>query len=80
MKLKQIITGFCITLSVYSYAQQAERQWAIDNYHRYYQEAKQVTDKEKQQAIVQLRTYFHTHPYRLKADNSGKKALEFLSC
>mgnify|MGYP000013155536 CR=1 FL=1 len=78
MKLKQIITGFCITLSVYSYAQQAERQWAIDNYHRYYQEAKQVTDKEKQQAIVQLRTYFHSHPYRLKADNSGKKALEFL--
>ena len=41
-----VIVSFWIALS--ASAQNAERIWAFDNYHRYYEEGQQIKDSKKE--------------------------------
>ena len=57
-----VIVSFWIALS--ASAQNAERIWAFDNYHRYYEEGQQIKDSKKEKAIKEYREYYSGHGYR----------------
>ena len=57
-----VIVSFWIALS--ASAQNTERIWAFDNYHRYYEEGQQIKDSKKEKAIKEYREYYSGHGYR----------------
>lgn len=57
-----LIGAFCIMLS--ASAQNAERKLAFDNYHRYYNEAMQIQDAQKEKAIKKYRDFYADQPNR----------------
>ena len=57
-----MMVAFCVVLSVS--AQNAEKKLAFDNYYRYYDEAKSVTDSKKEKAIKDYRDNYSMHAYR----------------
>ena len=59
--------------------QNPERQFAFRNYQRYYQKAAVDQENEKIEALRDLRTYFHTHPYRVAKELVTKEAPTYLS-
>lgn len=71
-----ILLATCFTLSLH--AQEAEREYAFENYHRYYREGQAVRHAEKEQAIDRLRLKFHQQPYRLKSLDTPYSADECL--
>ena len=64
MKKKGFLILSFLVLSLTGYGQEIEKQSAIDNCRRYYNEGLRVNDKEKREAIKKLRADFVTHPYR----------------
>ncbi|WP_322933597.1 polysaccharide lyase family 8 super-sandwich domain-containing protein [Bacteroides sp. CG01] len=63
MKNKGFLILFLL-LSLISYGQRAERQSAIDNCRRYYNEGLRVNNSGKREAIKKLRSDFAARPYR----------------
>jgi len=63
MKNKGFLILFLL-LSLISYGQRAERQSAIDNCRRYYNEGLRVNNSGKREAIKKLRSDFAVRPYR----------------
>lgn len=64
MKKKGFLILSFLVLSLTGYGQEIEKQGAIDNCRRYYNEGLRVNDKGKREAIKKLRADFATHPYR----------------
>ena len=64
MKKKGFLILSFLVISLTGYGQEIEKQSAIDNCRRYYNEGLRVNDKEKREAIKKLRADFVTHPYR----------------
>ncbi|HSC52003.1 MAG TPA: polysaccharide lyase family 8 super-sandwich domain-containing protein [Phnomibacter sp.] len=63
--MKKICFVFCtICISVYSFAQDAERKFAYDNYVKYSMQAATVKDAQKEAAIKKYREGFNKTPYR----------------
>ena len=63
---------FCSIVSVS--AQQAEREFAMENYRRYYGEARRCQDESKLEAMKTLRLWFATHPQNKKTDADLEKS------
>lgn len=55
------ILGLCLATA---FPQEKETQFAFNNYHRYYNEARQRGDAEKEKSIKAFRASFAQHPYR----------------
>lgn len=72
-----------IGLSVLAaFAQEREVEFAFNNYHRYYCEARTCPVSEKTEAMKKLRTYFHEYPYRMdkvEMKMAPHKCLELLT-
>ena len=56
------ILGLCLVAP--AFPQEKETQFAFNNYHRYYNEAWQRGDAEKEKSIEAFRASFAQHPYR----------------
>jgi chondroitin AC lyase len=54
----------CVVFSTVALAQQAEIEFAVNNYHRYYADGQKVKDPVKEKSIQGYRQYFATHGYR----------------
>lgn len=67
----------CMLATSGVFAQQAEIDFAFNNYHKYYNAQTKDANSEKSEALKKLRTFFHDNPYRLKPD--GEKAKRFLA-
>ena len=67
----------CMLATSGVFAQQAEIDFAFNNYHKYYNAQTKDANSEKSEALKKLRNYFHDNPYRLKPD--GEKANRFLA-
>ena len=69
-----LLTLVCIITNVHKLnAQEAEVKLAIDNYHKYDDEARNVKDSRKEASIQTFRDFFYKHPYR-----SIKKSMDEL--
>ena len=55
-----------------------ETQFAFQNYRRYDQNSASGYPNEKAEAVKQLRTYFHDHPFRASKIDNPKDAVGFL--
>ena len=78
MKLKNILAATCMLTTCIAGAQNAERQFAIDNYKRYYNIERSAADSSKYAAIEQLRQYYHQNPYKLKVETDRSLAGKYL--
>ena len=56
-----------------------ETQFAFNNYHRYYNEARQRGDAEKEKSIEAFRASFAQHPYRYHSLDTRLSAQECLA-
>ena len=64
MKKRFHIAWILLTIGVLTAcSQNKEAEWAINNYHRYYKEAQETNDPEKEAAIDSMRSYFARHGY-----------------
>ncbi len=81
MRLKSFcLAALLIAVSVNSIAQEAERNTAFANYHRYYNDGQKVKNAEKEKSVRNYREYFSTQAYRLSSLSSTKKSgQEYLS-
>ena len=62
MKKRFHIAWILLTIGVLTAcSQNKEAEWAINNYHRYYKEAQETNDPEKEAAIDSMRSYFARH-------------------
>lgn len=55
-----------------TFAQKAETEYAINNYHRYYADGQKVKDAAKEKSIQEYRQYYSINNYRLKELNACK--------
>ena len=79
MKFKTIITGLSLMTFAILPAQEVERELALNNYKRYYSEARQCKNTEKEEAIEKLRAYFKNHPYRQRSEATLKDVRNYLN-
>lgn len=70
MKFNISLLLFLISLA--SFAQKAETEYAINNYHRYYADGQKVKDAAKEKSIQEYRQYYSINNYRVSELNSGK--------
>lgn len=79
MKIRFILTSLLFATASSAFAQQAERDFAFENYRRYYQEAAEYNqDSNKLEAVKKMRDYFHNHPYRLQPTSNLEQVQNFL--
>ena len=79
MKIRFILTSILFATASSAFAQQAERDFAFENYRRYYQEAAEYNqDSNKLEAVKKMRNYFHNHPYRLQPTSNLEQVQNFL--
>lgn len=79
MKIRFILTSILFATASSAFAQQAERDFAFENYRRYYQEAAEYNqDSNKLEAVKKMRDYFHNHPYRLQPTSNLEQVQNFL--
>lgn len=55
MQRNLILTILGLCLAAPAFPQEKETQFAFNNYHRYYNEARQRGDAEKEKSIVSIR-------------------------
>ena len=70
------ILGLCLVAP--AFPQEKETQFAFNNYHRYYNEAWQRGDAEKEKSIEAFRASFAQHPYRYHSLDTRLSAQECL--
>lgn len=63
--MKFISTLIFMFLSVSTFAQQEETEYAINNYHRYFADGQKVKDVIKEKSILEFRQKYSTNGYRL---------------
>jgi hypothetical protein len=61
-----------ISISLITFAQKVETEYAINNYHRYYSDGQKVKDVVKEKSIQEYRQYYSKNGYRLSQLNACK--------
>lgn len=64
MKKELLLIMLITCTGLLLHAQETEREYAFDNYRRYYLDGRQVRNVEKEKALESLRHSFAEHPYR----------------
>lgn len=64
MKSKiSVLLILIVCIPLFSFSQENGHDYAFDNYHRYYREAKKIRDTKKEMAIENFRRYYSQTPY-----------------
>ena len=79
MQRNLILTILGLCLAAPAFPQEKETQFAFNNYHRYYNEARQRGDAEKEKSIEAFRASFAQHPYRYHSLDTRLSAQECLA-
>ena len=79
MQRNLILTILGLCLAATAFPQEKETQFAFNNYHRYYNEARQRGDAEKEKSIKAFRASFAQHPYRYHSLDTRLSAQECLA-
>ena len=78
MKKELLLIMLITCTGLLLHAQETEREYAFDNYRRYYLDGRQVRNVEKEKALESLRHSFAEHPYRYHSLNTPYSAAECL--
>ena len=81
MKKKRFLILLLLMFCLTGHGQETEKQSAIDNCRRYYNEGLRVSDKGKREAMKKLRAGFATYPYRyhqLGKSLTGEQCLDMI--